>query len=169
MTSRGRGRPPYPDILTPAEWRILDEVRTGATNAEIAIRLGLSPYTVKYHISNILGKLELRNRREIAGWRPQPVRVRFGEVVGARLRALVAPLAAPFAFLSKPLIGFAVAAGIAAVAIPAVVLAILLTRPGEPVNVLISPAPTVSPVAGTAATPTPDPTPTPAPTPSPDP
>ena len=169
MTSRGRGRPPYPDILTPAEWRILDEVRTGATNAEIAIRLGLSPYTVKYHISNILGKLELRNRREIAGWRPQPERVRFGEVVGARLRALVAPLATPFAFLSKPLIGFAVAAGIAAVAIPAVVVAILLTRPGEPVNVLISPAPTVSPVAGTAATPTPDPTPTPAPTPSPTP
>ena len=71
MTRRGRGRPPYPDVLTPAEWRILDEVRTGATNAEIAIRLGLSPYTVKYHISNILGKLELRNRRQIAGWRPR--------------------------------------------------------------------------------------------------
>ena len=95
MTRRGPGRPPYPDILTPAEWRILDEVRTGATNAEIAIRLGISPYTVKYHVSNILGKLELRNRRQIATWSPQPERVRFGEMVGARLRALVAPLAAP--------------------------------------------------------------------------
>ena len=95
MTRRGPGRPPYPDILTPAEWRILDEVRTGATNAEIAIRLGLSPYTVKYHVSNILGKLELRNRRQIATWSPQPERVRFGEMVGARLRALVAPFAAP--------------------------------------------------------------------------
>ena len=161
MTRRGRGRPPYPDILTPAEWRILDEVRTGATNAEIAIRLGLSPFTVKYHISNILGKLELRNRRQIAGWRPEPERVRFGEMVPARVRAFLAPLA----LLPKPLIGFAAATAVALVAIPTIVLAVLLTRPQEPVNLLISPAPTASPVAGA----TPNPTPTPAPTPDPTP
>ena len=141
MTRRGRGRPPYPDVLTPAEWRILDEVRTGATNAEIAIRLGLSPYTVKYHISNILGKLELRNRREIAGWRPEPEPVRLGQMVPARVRAFLAPLA----LLPKPLIGIAAATGIALVAIPTIVLAVLLTRPSEPVNLLISPAPIALP------------------------
>ena len=132
MTRRGPGRPPYPAILTPAEWRILDEVRTGATNAEIAIRLGISPYTVKYHVSNILGKLELRNRRQIATWSPQPERIRFGEMVGARLRALVAPFAAPLAFLSKPIVAWGVAAAVTLVAIPAVVLAILLTPPASP-------------------------------------
>ena len=52
------GRPRHPDILTPAEWRVLDALREGGTNAEIAARLGISPDAVKYHISNMLGKLE---------------------------------------------------------------------------------------------------------------
>ena len=137
MTRRGRGRPPYPDILTPAEWRILDEVRTGATNAEIAIKLGISPYTVKYHVSNILGKLELRNRRQIATWQPERERLRLPQMVGARLRAFLAPLA----LLPKPLIGAAAGAVVTLVAIPTIVLAILLTRPEEPVNVILTPDP----------------------------
>lgn len=44
------GRPRHPDVLTPAEWRVLDALREGGTNAEIAARLGLSPDTVKTHI-----------------------------------------------------------------------------------------------------------------------
>lgn len=171
MTRRGRGRPPYPDILTPAEWRILDEVRTGATNAEIAIKLGISPYTVKYHVSNILGKLELRNRRQIATWQPERERLRLPQMVGARLRAFLAPLA----LLPKPLIGVAAGAVVTLVAIPTIVLAILLTRPEEPVNVLLTPDPSPSPAAPATATPsptpaaTPDPSPTPAPEASPTP
>ncbi|MDE2935152.1 MAG: helix-turn-helix transcriptional regulator, partial [Chloroflexota bacterium] len=151
MTRRGRGRPPYPDILTPAEWRILDEVRTGATNAEIAIKLGISPYTVKYHVSNILGKLELRNRRQIATWQPERERLRLPQMVGARLRAFLAPLA----LLPKPLIGFAAGAVVTLVAIPTIVLAILLTRPEELVNVVLTPDPSPSPAAPVTATPTP--------------
>ncbi len=163
MTRRGRGRPPHPDVLTPAEWRVLEEARSGATNAEIAIKLGISPYTVKYHISNILGKLELRNRREIATWEPERRPVRIGELVGARMRVFLAPLA----LLPKPLLGTAVAAVVAVAAIPAIILAVLLTRPGEPQNVLISPAPTASPATATTPTPTPDPTPAPTPNPTP--
>ena len=69
MTRRGRGRPPHPEILTPAEQRVLNELRRGGTNAEIAERLGVSLDAVKYHISNMLGKLELDNREQLAAWR----------------------------------------------------------------------------------------------------
>ena len=176
MTRRGRGRPPYPDILTPAEWRVLEEVRTGATNAEIAVRLGVSPLTVKYHVSNILGKLELRNRRQIATWQPEREPVRLPQLVAARARALVAPLLAPFALVPKPALGIAAAAVVALAALPAIVVAVVLTRPTEePVNVLISPDPSPSPAAPAPTTSTPTPTPapqataTPPPTPAPEP
>jgi DNA-binding CsgD family transcriptional regulator/Tol biopolymer transport system component len=67
-TGRPRGRPPYP-LLTPAEERVLDHIRAGKTNAEIAVRLGVSPDAVKYHVSNMLGKLGLDTREQLAGWR----------------------------------------------------------------------------------------------------
>ena len=85
------GRPRHPDILTPAEWGVLRELRAGGTNAEIAVRLGVSPDAVKYHISNMLGKLDLGDRHELAAWRPE------GKGIGARVRAL---LAAPTALAS---------------------------------------------------------------------
>ena len=50
------GRPRHPDVLTPAEWRVLEALREGGTNAEIGARLGISADAVKYHISNMLGK-----------------------------------------------------------------------------------------------------------------
>ena len=62
------GRKKHPEPLTPAEQRVLEEVRTGATNAEIAVRLGLSINTVKYHVANMLSKLEAEDRRELAAW-----------------------------------------------------------------------------------------------------
>jgi DNA-binding CsgD family transcriptional regulator/dipeptidyl aminopeptidase/acylaminoacyl peptidase len=67
-TGRQRGRPPYP-LLTPAEERVLKFIREGETNAEIAARLGVSPDAVKYHVSNMLGKLQLENREQLAAWR----------------------------------------------------------------------------------------------------
>jgi DNA-binding CsgD family transcriptional regulator/Tol biopolymer transport system component len=70
-TGRQRGRPPYP-LLTPAEERVLEFVRQGKTNAEIGVRLGVSPDAVKYHVSNLLGKAGLSTREELAGWQPQP-------------------------------------------------------------------------------------------------
>jgi DNA-binding CsgD family transcriptional regulator len=69
---RERGRPRHPDVLTPAEWRVLEEVRAGRTNTEIAARLGISVNTVRYHISNMLAKLELRDRSALASWHGEP-------------------------------------------------------------------------------------------------
>ena len=36
-SGRGRGRPPHPDLLTPAEWQVLDQVRHGFRRADIAL------------------------------------------------------------------------------------------------------------------------------------
>jgi DNA-binding CsgD family transcriptional regulator/predicted enzyme related to lactoylglutathione lyase len=63
MTARrGRGRPPHPDLLTPAEWEVLDWVRHGVRRAEIARRRGTSIDAVKYHLGNISGKLGVATR-----------------------------------------------------------------------------------------------------------
>ncbi len=63
-----RGRPKHPDILTPREWEVLGHVREGRSNEEIAERLGISIDGVKYHVSEILGKLALDNRHDAARW-----------------------------------------------------------------------------------------------------
>jgi DNA-binding CsgD family transcriptional regulator/predicted enzyme related to lactoylglutathione lyase len=59
---RRRGRPPHPDVLTPAEWRVLDWWRHGLTRAEAARGRGVSENAVKYHLANIAGKLGVRGR-----------------------------------------------------------------------------------------------------------
>lgn len=63
-----RGRPPHDDVLTPAEWRIAHAVQHGMTNREIAERRGISLDAVKFHISNILQKLGLADRRALKRW-----------------------------------------------------------------------------------------------------
>jgi len=50
--------------LTGREWDVLELMRTGATTAEIADRLFVSPTTVRTHVSSILRKLHVRDRRE---------------------------------------------------------------------------------------------------------
>ena len=52
--------------LTPRELDVLRELTTGASNREIAARLCISENTVKNHVSNILSKLNLQNRRAAA-------------------------------------------------------------------------------------------------------
>jgi DNA-binding NarL/FixJ family response regulator len=49
-------------LLTPREWDVLELMRSGATTAEIAERLFVSPTTVRSHVSAILRKLEVDNR-----------------------------------------------------------------------------------------------------------
>ena len=63
-----RGRPPHDDLLTPGEWRVVEAVRHGMTNREIAARRGISSDAVKYHIANVLQKLGLANRVELRRW-----------------------------------------------------------------------------------------------------
>jgi len=47
---------------------VLADVRAGLRNGAIAARRGISVNTVRTHISSMLSKLELRNRRELAAW-----------------------------------------------------------------------------------------------------
>jgi DNA-binding CsgD family transcriptional regulator/catechol 2,3-dioxygenase-like lactoylglutathione lyase family enzyme len=69
MTSqRDRGRPPYPDVLTPAEWRVVEAVRHGMTNPLIAQRQGVSLDAVKYHVANALLKLGFSSRADLRHW-----------------------------------------------------------------------------------------------------
>ena len=65
---RDRGRPPHPDILTPSEWRVVEAVRHGMTNSEIAKRRGISLDAVKYHVANALLKLGFSKRAELRRW-----------------------------------------------------------------------------------------------------
>ncbi len=69
---RPRGRPRHPDQLTPGEWRIVDAVRHGLSNAQIAARRGISADAVKYHVRNAVAKLGLKSRTELRRWRGAP-------------------------------------------------------------------------------------------------
>ena len=73
-TSRpGRGRPPHPDVLTPAEWRIVNAVRHGMSNRQIARLRGISLDAVKFHIENAVNKLGLSGRAELKAWPGAPL------------------------------------------------------------------------------------------------
>ncbi|MBU6297533.1 MAG: helix-turn-helix transcriptional regulator [Alphaproteobacteria bacterium] len=54
--------------MTPGEWRIVEAVRHGMSNREIAARRGISLDAVKYHVANALQKLGLAGRRELRRW-----------------------------------------------------------------------------------------------------
>ncbi|MEQ9235692.1 response regulator [Coleofasciculus sp. E2-BRE-01] len=56
------------DELTPREQEILRLIATGANNREIAQTLYISQKTVKNHITNILSRLNLRDRTQAAIW-----------------------------------------------------------------------------------------------------
>ena len=57
---------PAPDRLTARELDVLRSVTAGRRNKEIAVELGISENTVKYHLRNILEKLHAESRTEVA-------------------------------------------------------------------------------------------------------
>ncbi len=63
------GRPPFDDVLTPAEWKVAECVRHGLTNPQIARRLDVSLDAVKYHVANVLQKLGFESRLQLRQWR----------------------------------------------------------------------------------------------------
>jgi DNA-binding CsgD family transcriptional regulator/catechol 2,3-dioxygenase-like lactoylglutathione lyase family enzyme len=67
-----RGRPPYDDVLTPAEWRVVHAVKHGLSNREIARRRGISLDAVKDHVSNAVMKLGLADRNSLKFWHRAP-------------------------------------------------------------------------------------------------
>jgi DNA-binding NarL/FixJ family response regulator len=71
--------------LTARERQILELAAQGMSNKRIAIVLSISHATAKNHLHHILGKLQLRNRAEIAPYLrgvsppPRPLLPRIGE------------------------------------------------------------------------------------------
>jgi len=64
--TRPPDRPPTPDPLTEREMDVLRLVAQGLGNQEIAAKLHVGDATVRTHVSNILAKLHLANRIQVA-------------------------------------------------------------------------------------------------------
>jgi DNA-binding CsgD family transcriptional regulator len=144
---RKRGRPPHPDILTPREWQVLDLLREGLTNEQIAQRLDISPATAKYHVSEILSKLGVETREQAAAWQPELAPAR-------RWRAFA------FAWATRrawPLAGAAGAVGAVAV-LAWIVLGASAGDDDTEGGALVGPTASPSPVRSPAATPVASPT-----------
>jgi DNA-binding CsgD family transcriptional regulator len=56
------------EMLSRREREVVPLLAEGLSNAEIAKRLFITPKTVEHHITNILGRLGLRTRTEVAAW-----------------------------------------------------------------------------------------------------
>lgn len=69
LPKNGAGPTPAmgPELLTPREADVLEHLRQGRANAEIALALHVSVETVRTHRRNIYRKLGVRTRRELAG------------------------------------------------------------------------------------------------------
>jgi two-component system NarL family response regulator len=54
------------DELSAREVQVLEEIVKGRSNKEIALDLGITEPTVKFHVTNILGKLRVSDRTQAA-------------------------------------------------------------------------------------------------------
>lgn len=89
-----RGRPPYPDILTPRQWEVLALLRRGFSDPQIAERLNISLAGAKYHVSEILARLDVSTREQAAAWTPPPQKPRAPALLGIAWKLAVAVAAA---------------------------------------------------------------------------
>ena len=73
MVNRTRGRPRHPDVLTPAEWSVLNLWRHGLTMAAIARMRGVSRYAIRYLLRDAAGKLGVDSTAELRHWPGFPI------------------------------------------------------------------------------------------------
>jgi DNA-binding CsgD family transcriptional regulator len=59
-------------LLTERQRSVARLIAAGLSNQEAAARLYISVKTVEYHLSQIYGKLGIKSRRQLAGYRPLP-------------------------------------------------------------------------------------------------
>lgn len=52
--------------LTPTQVKVLEGVRSGRLNKQIAFDLGIAEATVKAHMTALMRKLQVRNRTQVA-------------------------------------------------------------------------------------------------------
>lgn len=58
--------PLLPDVLTPREADVLDQLQLGRSNGEIAVELSVGVETVRTHARSVFRKLGVKGRRELA-------------------------------------------------------------------------------------------------------
>jgi DNA-binding NarL/FixJ family response regulator len=57
--------------MTPREREVIDLIAEGLSNKEIAGRLRIAPYTVRSHVRNVMEKLMLHTRLQVAAYARQ--------------------------------------------------------------------------------------------------
>jgi len=57
--------PPWPDALTQREQEVIQLVRQGLSNKEIAYQLSISDSTVRHHMTSIFDKVGVSNRQKL--------------------------------------------------------------------------------------------------------
>jgi DNA-binding NarL/FixJ family response regulator len=63
--SSGRDEEWIDEALTPREVEVLERLAEGLPNKTIAMRLGISDQTVKFHVASLFGKLGASTRTEL--------------------------------------------------------------------------------------------------------
>jgi DNA-binding CsgD family transcriptional regulator len=125
--------------LTERQKAVLDLIAAGKTNAEIGAALGISLDGAKWHVSEILTRLNVRTREQAAElWRRERSPRR-------RLAALLAAFR-PAAAVGSVVLGGTVIAGVV------IGVAVLLARPGDSQVVASSPVPTATATVTPAST-----------------
>jgi DNA-binding CsgD family transcriptional regulator len=119
-----RGRPRHQDVLTPREWQVLDLLRQGLTNDQIAAGLGISLDTAKFHVSEILTKLGVQTRQQAAAWQGRPR--------GIPATGLPAAIAGKIGALSPLKLAGAAVIAAAALGLAALAAGLLLADSGPP-------------------------------------
>jgi DNA-binding CsgD family transcriptional regulator len=122
-----RGRPRHNDVLTPREWQVLDLLRRGLTNDQIASQLAISADTAKFHVSEILAKLGVQTRQEAADWQGRP-----RALPGAGLPAAIAGKIGSLTPLKLAGAAVIVAAAVALAALAGLVILDSTSGPTEP-------------------------------------